>query len=901
MSSDRNTAEVCKTDDIAFSPGPSPGRATQSKVILFLKITASTGHLRPEETDNIREILNFHKETAASSIIEYGGSIVNTSDKAIVAWFGDGREALKSGIKIQQHLHEHRLPHNLKEHIQVKIGLHSGDYAAVETSINSEGIETATMLADSAGISQIFVSQSMYDFVSDLPALHFEPVNIWHKTDTLNNSTIYNVLWDKETDTRPATSVVLYLRPLWDLSGDNFPPLWENMIREGEALWGTKGGKAHILEDKSISLMFSTHCSPLPIVHDILRFLQDRCGKGQTQSFLPLHIFIFTRPSSEKETLSMEDAQFPSQGIEPGDVFISADAHTFMGEKADISVVPPLGENTVPAWHKCVLDTAPIEGAADEFLYQAALAEGQDQPCYYCGSRRHKATGCPSKYLPEITRSMKKLGYLSIKDLNSLFSRFLVTEIHDPQKFYQDIKEDLNEPLNLASYAFFDLNRVFQLRFLRTIWHTTHNEWGKVNWVRSENNGGLPWLAQDSLRVSNLNMAESILKDARIKHPEDYRVYCTSGFFCVEKGNTSEAEYFFKKALKYAKNNVHKIFAHFLLSRLYRVLNDHVSASLHISTILTLDPYCHEAVYQDIVFKLHQEKGKVALLRLARLITENKEYYIHALIDPDMAGFHVPVTDLLKNVLYKAKEEAESMVITLNNEIEKSKPFLQKYEIDKIVELREKIGQMRETESYFGYLDMLRYSNEILPICLNSIKERKKEIESLYNGLSLRVDKDLAFVTSYIFPKLVYAHYKLLKGIRDRIVNTRESQFFTTIEECKACRLLGEKLSRKLNQIEAKFYTREIIGQILLNAYKFVRNSAILMAIVLTIGIFLFPIAVYCLNLTFSRHDIEPISNVWLYQKLFIVLGVAVSLSISFFVALKNIFKNSTRITVRRK
>ena len=103
---------------------------------------------------------------------------------------------------------------------------------------------------------------------------------------------------------------------------------------------------------------------------------------------------------------------------------------------------------------------------------------------------------------------------------------------------------------------------------------------------KNQPKGGLQWLAQDSLRVSDLVRAESILKEAQLKSPDDYRVYCTMGYLYVEKGESAEAEYFFKKALKFAKAKASRIFIHFLISRLNRLLNRQETTHRNITDIL---------------------------------------------------------------------------------------------------------------------------------------------------------------------------------------------------------------------------------------------------------------------------------------------------------------------------
>jgi tetratricopeptide (TPR) repeat protein len=883
MGADRTISKMDLDEETLSSSTAPPGQASRASVALCLRTGGPTW--------------NFDVEPL---VVDHGGTIVGASDSVVVAHFADAKEALKSAIELQREILTENLKLGLEDQIHGRIGIHSIELSPDGSACQAEMVRVASELANSAGTSQILVSQAIYDMAQDFQEVHFEPVNIWHETNVLGGAAIYSIVWDKTTDTRPAKIVLLFVHPLWDLSGNSFGEIWNSMLREGEALWRTKGGNERVLNDGSLYLTLQDETSTLPIAQEILLFLRNGIEKERTQPFIPVHIFIHVRPFAVKLSFSWEDFDIPFPGVEPGDVCISTDARNFVQGRIHVPAIDPSPENPDQSWQKVALDIGCNRGEGEKFLYQEALARGTGEACYYCGSRRHKATECPSKDLSEVTHSMTRLGNLSIEQLNGLFFRFLVAESRDPEKFYWEAKEGLNTPLNYAFFGFYDLNRIFQLRFLGTVWHATSDEWGKASKSRSRNEGGLLWLAQDSLRVSNLARAESILKDAQMRHPDDYRIYCALGLLHVEKGHSPDAEYFFKKALRCSRTNVHKIFALFLLSRLYKILGDPASAYRQVTEILAIDPGCQEAVYQDIVFKFHQGKDRIAMQRLIKLIEDEKEYYIHALIDPEMAPYGDAVNDQLKVMLNGAKEKAVLMVAGTDKEIERSSSLLTKKDLDEIEELRSRVGKSIETGSYFGYLDVDQSSARITTICINGVKERKKEIRGLFEGLLPRVHRALAFVVDYSFPRFVSEHHMQLEQIRERIESIRDLPQLTTLEEFNSYRLAGEDLSDELDQIETRLNKLEIIRQVILNAFKFVRNSIILMALVLFIGIFLFPATVHYINLALAKLDAAPISNVWLYQKSFIVLGGGISLSVSFFITLKNLFSAGPPATQRK-
>jgi len=116
-----------------------------------------------------------------------------------------------------------------------------------------------------------------------------------------------------------------------------------------------------------------------------------------------------------------------------------------------------------------------------------------------------------------------------------------------------------------------------------------------------EDKGGFLWIALDCLRVSNLAQAEAFLESSLAKYPNDYRPYCAMGFLNVERNDFPGAEYYFDKALDYAKTKPQKIFLLFLLSRLYDVNDRCFKASEKIRQILFVNAHCEDARSQKAV------------------------------------------------------------------------------------------------------------------------------------------------------------------------------------------------------------------------------------------------------------------------------------------------------------
>ena len=875
--SDKDVNNLSQPLEISFD------RPVNPSVAFCLEMTGPAGQVALSQ--------NPYKEMALTFISEFGGKVSGTGAHSIYAYFHNSTDAVKAAVKVQQHFHGINEKRTGQSRIQARIGIYFGETAA-NTGRSGDSIGIATKLAAAAGQEQVLVSRSVWESARNFVQVGFEPANAKPVSGTEGGLTVYNVMWGKTAEAKPATGVALYFRPLWGLGNSGFPALWGEVVRDVGPFWNQAIKRKIVLADNTLCLILWDVKSTIPLIQDVPAFLKKKLGDDAGRSFLPVHTFIRTCSLADENSLAGINVELPSEGVGPGDVYVSADAYNFIRSQSDLPLVTEKRGPAVPSWHKVAVNRESYKDEARRFLHQEALSGGKEEPCFYCGSRRHKTGGCPTKQLLENTGYLNKLGYLSMRELNALFLGFVSVESQDPEKYGRDLRDGHTPPSNPAFYAFYELCGVFQLRFFRSIWYTTGDEWGKMTEPKDQPKGGLQWLAQDSLRVSDLVRAESILKEAQVKNADDYRVYCTMGYLYVEKGDLAEAEYFFKKALKFAKAKASRIFLHFLISRLNRLLNRMETAHRNITDILNIDSRCPEAVYLDILFRLQEKNEKTALQRLAVLIADDRKYYVHALIDPDMTLFQEAVAEQLDLSFRKAREDAQSMVRTADEELERSTFLLRERDLREISDLRSEIEGLLNTDSYFGYLDVAQHSDTLISVCRNAVQEQRKETQRVLDRLDRQVEGDIGFVLDYSFPRLINSYYKKLEIIRDKIKSAREAPVAASPEEFEAQLLMREEVSSELSRIEAEFTRLEMLRQTLLNAFRFMRNSIIFMTIVLLAGIFLFPLAANYVSLSFARSDGLSASDLGLYQKYFIVFGGATSLIASFLLTMRNLYRN---------
>jgi len=487
-----------------------------------------------------------------------------------------------------------------------------------------------------------------------------------------------------------------------------------------------------------------------------------------------------------------------------------------------------------------------------------------------------------------MTGVLNKLGYLSFDKINNLFLAYLMSPEEAKQKALNFPGESRGQKLS-AGPGFYELKQVFQLRFFITIWDNRSNEWNKITAAEDESDdkGGFIWLAQDCIRVSNLSQAESLLQTCLEKYPDDYRVYCMLGFLNIEKGNHPRSEHYLDKALYYARTRPQKIFILLLLSRLYDLADNHGNALQKTREILAIDPYCREAAYQEIVFKFKQGKKGEALEQLVKLIRMSREYYINALIDPDLAEFNKIIHPELKKLFKETRQKAQKTAYNAEREFFTLEKFLEQDddEIEKADAVLLKIRELALTDSYFGYLDMAYLGDSMINACRKTMSHRKKEFINAIRKIYKRTENISGLARNYHSRLLSNPAYKQLKAIQSELNQISEAVKFNDFDKFREMSIRCEEISKELHEIEPELKRLKMMLDIKTFLVIFLKNSVLILSVILFAGIIIFPALVYYLN-TFSP-AFNTAGDTGFYQKYFIIFGILGGLSFSFFKSFK--------------
>lgn len=846
--------------------------------VLFTDVVGSSTYFKTHGDLAGREMLRKHQELASLPVAEHGGAVVKILGDSVMAYFTDPREALKAAVRIQQSFARHNRNKNAEERIHVRIGLHYGDGIVEKGDIYGDVVNITAKFLPLVQGDEIFVSGQLRDQAQGLGWAGFERLNLNITKDILKTLTIYRLSWKEGAELDPSLSSLLVFKPAWNLAGKGFEKAWTRLIHQKAALWPGSPGKPTTLPDGSLVLFLKNPSKAPVIAGNVMRFLREDLG-SDGMPFLPVQILIDTGQFRRAGEPALEELDKTWAAVKPGEICVSPRAFDAMEVPAGFKVLPPEAARE-HALYRMIPEDFPTQDQSHLFLYQHSLAQGKHDPCFYCGDRRHLPADCPSKQLPDNTNGLERLGYHSPEQINEIFFAFLN---RDPAAFEGSD--------GLAEQAFFELRNVFQLRFLRTLWASKAQTWAKVHAEKNdEEKGGLIWIGQDCIRVSNLAQAETVLANCLEKYPGDFHSLCAMGFLQVERGDLPRAKRFFKYALEHADSVPRQIFARFLLARLHELRGEQQHAENHVKKILYSESLCLEARYADLKYQLSKGRYGEGVRRLRRLVERSRRYFIALLIDPELAKHSERIHPELLKILDKAKADAARLSAQAEEEIGRIRRVLgeENGELKRAISYHDKIRKLLDTDSYFGYLDIIYYATVIVQIAQRSGEQARKRLLEVGSDLKQRHDKIDRFVREYPYGVLLGSLPQDLQSLEKRIEDVQEVIRKKTLERYRGALAQARELSSLLDRVDQKMRRLEGMKQWIRFTVDFTKNVFLLEGAILLIALLLFPVIGHYLSFLIPGLNFSP-ENVWVYQKGVLIIGGMVGLFLAFVMSTRDL------------
>ncbi len=732
-----------------FSTDNYKGNSILRIVVLITDVTGLTGYSTTYGNEESHEMFLCHERIASKSILQYDGTIIKTVGGSILACFLDPKDALMAGIHIQKALFEHnRQRRETSDEIHVRIGIHFGDGVIEKNAIVGNALDLAARITLMAHEDEIYISQTAYDLVQNLP-VYFERIVTHQESSVFRGLHIYKVGWDGNTDLESQTGVLIYFKPLFTLGPDHFQNLWTVLSRKAGQLYKNEFRNVRTYYDLSVAAVVQYTSSAIEISENQLSMLEESFGESRAFAPVPLQIFIDQELFIQESAISFDPADIDPLDFFPGNIYITSRAIRLLNDENAYETDPSLTVlSRQKEWRALISKKAP---QPEKYFYfqgiPAACLKGP--PCFYCSSGRHVALNCPSKRIEDPAHALKALMYFSCHDLNQLFFDYYLKG--DSYFFNEGASglPDADARTRLAFEGFYQVKHIFQLPFLKGIWDSPLKEWEEVKAIKpgGQKGGGPLWLAYDCLRIGNLEKAESLLGSDRTDFAEDYRYHVARAILHIERNEFDNASFFLNSALEKVSTKPQRIFILFLLFRLAFIQEELDAAGKYLGTIISTDGNCREAAYYNIVLKFRTGSGKKAANYLMKFVNDFPEYYLTVLIDPDLAPFGAEIQPELSKLFERTRARAHQVIPDVEREVRALEPLFgsQSQEPAEVHVILKKIYNLLKTHSYLGYLDAVDYADRIIqkiPVIVrrrkNWVHDRIEEICGRCNTISQR-------------------------------------------------------------------------------------------------------------------------------------------------------------------
>lgn len=856
--------------------------------VLFTDIVGSTEFFKTYGDTQGKEMLRRHYNIATSVFSRFNGNVIKFIGDSIMASFIDPTDAIKAAIILQQKI----LINNRKRGgvipTHVRIGIHYGEVIVEKDDIYGDVVNVASKLTNIAKGDEIYISSAVYDQVKGMGTAFFEVLPLLEKKNIPEDLVVLKVVWDENIAIDPEEDAVIFINPITAKIETDYYQILDSLIVSEYKKISDKIKKTKILSDKSYLLYLDEPTYSMDLVKKIIDMFFENIEKKDSLRFPLLQIIIATSknfPESEEIPPWLKDCLWD---ISPGYIYISEDIYF----RLEISENEPLQKGSYGHdKRKFYIYAYPSQGEetlVGIFPYSYALLTGPFRPCFYCGSKKHREKECPSKDLPDYTCSAERLGYYPIDKINNLFLRMILNQKPDNKSE----ENELSPISHIARESLYEVTRIYQLRFFRCIWNTDSTNWSFIREHKSNTEGGLIWLSQDSIRISDLDKAENLLEKAKEESHDNFRLYCVYGYLRIEKEDIESAEDYFKKALSYAKHTAHKIFIRLLIARLYFITGRLDDASKIVKEILSTDPFCVDALYMDIKIELNNGKESKALKDLEDLIKGFRCYFIYAFIDYEFFPYRKIIAERLESLFKKAKTKAEELSFVAEEESNKIKDMGDKQTISEIQALLLKIKNAIGQNSYFGYLDAGELAETVIAKCREIFNEKKKKIIAYASEFYKRLEKIKNFLDNYKYKRFSESIRIQTDDCNSKVKKIMESIEPWTSSSIEAIELACRDIEMELEAIEGKVENLVYLKRLIDAFFIFGKWILLSLSSVIIICFIIFPLfAYYFLDIISNRFSLAQSIDMWYYQKIFFKWGSAVSILLSAFVSIKRFIK----------
>ncbi len=290
---------------------------------------------------------------------------------------------------------------------------------------------------------------------------------------------------------------------------------------------------------------------------------------------------------------------------------------------------------------------------------------GAEVPCFYCGMTQHAPPACPSRQLRMEHHGLSALDRLPFHLIEAIFPSFpLSLETCAARLAEEDHGTPWREDSEtLVFLAYFDVNRIYQLRYLQHTGLQARPRWLGIDRPGQEGAKHIPLfrLAVDCLRIGDYARARRTVGEmGRDSAGELFRAALCRSFLSLETGSLAEMSAHLEEALATSIAQEETLYVHLLLSRCFALLKKGDLALRHAREAISIRNYCLEARYRRLQLLATADPKVWPADELARICTEDWQYSAVALLDPELARVAATVEKTLFSLYLKTARQARA-------------------------------------------------------------------------------------------------------------------------------------------------------------------------------------------------------------------------------------------------
>jgi len=366
------------------------------------------------------------------------------------------------------------------------------------------------------------------------------------------------------------------------------------------------------------------------------------------------------------------------------------------------------------------------------FPYRELAVIGKQRECFYCGMTNHLASGCPSKLLTMDIQGMDDVGYLPFPELSEIFKEVIAKQDKITSALASGIKPSQirKTPALLVFAAYFDLYRLYQLRFLH---HLAFSPYGKWEYVGKRDKTHIDsrnlHLGLDCLRVGQYGQAEKLFGDENISR-DGKHFYATIGlaFSALEQGRDNDLLTYLQRAANLATEEKEKIYVNLLLARQAMLGGDKWKAEHAITAAFNIKIDCDEARYAKVQAMVRSGMGEPAFKELRSIAVADKRNFMTIMMDPVLLPLHGMIEDMLASQIHLITQDAIDHLNRARAACDELRYWLAEEDpaLQDNIQTLQGLEKQYDRKSFFDIQDVAHHSQAIYYSC-HQVRDAKLE------------------------------------------------------------------------------------------------------------------------------------------------------------------------------